>query len=124
MLGQQKTIYELVEKEMKHLYSDQKGIAEIDQIIDENFGGAMTKAKSEEMGLEENDIRLIRYMLMRLSSKTISYLFDKDPEIIYKRKYRLKEKLKHQSCQNANDILALLEELMKKENEEQSVEDK
>ena len=123
MLGQQKTIYELVEKEMKHLYSDQKGIAEIDQIIDENFGGAMTKAKSEEMGLEENDIRLIRYMLMRLSSKTISYLFDKDPEIIYKRKYRLKEKLKHQSCQNANDILALLEELKKKEKEEQNVED-
>ena len=124
MLGQQRTIYELVEKEMKHLYSDQKGIAEIDQIIDENFGGAMTKAKSEELGLEENDIRLIRYMLMRLSSKTISYLFDKDPEIIYKRKYRLKENLKHQGSQNANDILALLEELMKKENEEQSVEEK
>ena len=124
MLGQQQTIYELVEKEMKHLYSDQKGIAEIDQIIDENFGGAMTKAKSEELGLEENDIRLIRYMLMRLSSKTISYLFDKDPEIIYKRKYRLKEKLKHHCCQNANDILALLEELMKKENEEKNVEEK
>ncbi len=124
MLGQQQTIYELVEEEMKHLYSDRKGIAEIDQIIDENLGGAMTKAKSEELGLGENDIRLIRYMLLRLSSKTISYLFDKDPEIIYKRKYRLKEKLKHQSCQNANDILALIEELMKKENEEQNVEDK
>jgi len=124
MLGQQQTIYELVEEEMKHLYSDRKGIAEIDQIIDENLGGAMTKAKSEELGLGEDDIRLIRYMLLRLSSKTISYLFDKDPEIIYKRKYRLKEKLKHQSCQNANDILALIEELMKKENEEQNVEDK
>ena len=121
MFGQQKTIYELVEEEMKHLYSDKRGIAEIDQIIDEYYLGAMTKAKSVELGLRENDIRLFRFMLIRLSSQAIAYLFDKDTEIIYKRKYRLKKKLKKQSCQNAKDILALLEELMEKE--EQNVED-
>ena len=121
-IGQSKTIFELVEKEMKHLYANGKVIAEIDHIIDETFDGAMTKAKSSELRLGEDDIRLLRFMLIRLSSSTIAYLFDKDQEIIYKRKYRLKEKLKHQTCKNASDIVALLEEYKEGDNEDQNAE--
>lgn len=108
MLGQQKTIFRIVEQEIKRLYSDRKCTSEIDQLLDETYDGIMTKAKSDELNLSEDDIRLVRYMLLQLSSRTIAYLFDIDPEIIYKRKYRLKENLKNSDSSYANSILEKL----------------
>ena len=107
-LGQQKTIFKIVEEEIKRLYSDRKCMCEMDQLLDETYDGIMTKAKSNELKLSEDDIRLVRFMLLRLSSRTIAYLFDIDPEIIYKRKYRLKENLKNSDSSYANSILEKL----------------
>ena len=106
--SQHRTIYELVDKEVKRLCSDKKIITKVDRMIDDSFDGAITKVKDMASELTDDDIRLARFMLMNLSSRTIAYLLNIDPMAVYKRKSRLKEKLKLKESQYAKDILALI----------------
>ena len=113
-----RTIYELVDKEVKRLCSDIKIITKVDRMIDDSFDGAITKAKDKGLELTDDDIRLVRFMLMNLSSRTIAYLLNIDPMAVYKRKSRLKEKLKLKESQYAKDILALIKDLGEDEKQE------
>ena len=100
---------EAIDEEMKRLCSDDKTIGEIDQIIDNYFDGAMTKAKMTDLRLTNADVNFLRYILMGFSYETIAYLFDKnDMEALYTRKKRLKRKLKQAATPQANELLACL----------------
>ena len=104
------TVFEAVNEEIKRLYSDDKTIKEIDQIIDNYYDGAMTKAKKNELRLTKTDVIFLRYILMGLSYETMAYLFNKeDVESLYMRKKRLKIKLKQSDIPQAKDILSSLE---------------
>ena len=106
------TVFEAVNEEIKRLYSDDKTIEEIDQIIDNYFDGAMTKAKMTDLRLTNADVNFLRYILMGFSYETIAYLFDKnDMEALYTRKKRLKQKLKQSDVPQAKDILESLEKI-------------
>ena len=100
---------EAVDEEVKRLCSDDKTIGEIDQIIDNYFDGAMTKAKMTDLRLTNADVNFLRYILMGFSYETIAYLFDKNNmEALYTRKKRLKRKLKQAATPQANELLACL----------------
>lgn len=104
------TVFEAVNEEIKRLYSDEKTIKEIDQIIDNYYDGAMTKAKKNELRLTKTDVIFLRYILMGFSYETMAYLFNKeDVESLYMRKKRLKIKLKQSDIPQAKDILVSLE---------------
>lgn len=103
------SIYDTIMERMKDLQSDNKSIKGIDRLIDEYTDGAMTKAKKKEMELNENDVKLLRYMLMNLSNDTILYLLNDDNRAtLNKRKDRLKQKINSSQCVFAKEILAYL----------------
>ena len=103
------TIFNTIKEGLKDLQSDNKTIKGIDQLIDEYTDGAMSKAKKKEMKLNDDDIELLRYMLMYLSNDTILYLLDFDNRsALYKRKDRLKQKIKSSDSIFAKEILAYL----------------
>ena len=103
-------VFEAVNEEIKRLYSDDRTIKEIDQIIDNYYDGAMTKAKKNELRLTKTDVIFLRYILMGFSYETMAYLFNKeDVESLYMRKKRLKIKLKQSDIPQAKDILVSLE---------------
>ena len=66
--GLERTIYNAIHKELKNLQSGNKTIKEIDQLIDDYTEGAMTKAKNKEMKLSDDEVELLRYMLLNLSN--------------------------------------------------------
>jgi len=104
-----RTTFDAIKEELKVLQSDSKTIKEFDQIINEYADGAMTKAKKKEMDLNENEIKLLRYMLMNLSNDTILYLLNDDNRsALNKRKDRLKQKINTSKCDFAKEILAYL----------------
>ncbi len=108
--GLERTIYNAIHKELKNLQSGNKTIKEIDQLIDDYTEGAMTKAKNKEMKLSDDEVELLRYMLMNLSNDTILYLLDFDNRLaLYKRKDRLKQKIKTSECKFAKEIFAYLQ---------------
>ena len=104
-----RTTFDAIKEELKVLQSDSKTIKEFDQIINEYTDDAMTKAKKKEMDLNENEIKLLRYMLMNLSNDTILYLLnDVNRSALNKRKDRLKQKINTSQCDFAKEILAYL----------------
>ena len=117
-IGRQQIIYQMVDEELKRLCSDKKILTKVDQILDDSFDNAMSKAKRKEIGLKDDDLRLVRYMLMHLSSRTIAYLFDIDPLAVYKRKTRIIEKLAKVGNPISQEILSLFDYLKEEDHEE------
>ena len=104
-----RSIFDAMKEEFKVLQSESKTIKVFDQIINDYTDGAMTKAKKKEMDLNDNEIKLLRYMLMNLSNDTILFLLNDDNRpALNKRKDRLKQKINNSKCDFAKEILAYL----------------
>lgn len=104
-----RSTFDTIKEELKTLQSDSKTIKVFDQIINEYTDDAMTKAKKKEMDLNDNEIKLLRYMLMNLSNDTILFLLNEDNRTaLNKRKDRLKQKINTSQCDFAKEILAYL----------------
>ena len=86
-------IYEKVRSLIKNLSKDSKQ-KELELIIDANFNHAMEKAKSHELGLNEEDFRLFRYRVAGFTDRSICLLMQiENPDTIKRRVQRLRRKI-------------------------------
>ena len=86
-------IYEKVRSLIKDLSKDSKQ-KELGLIIDANFNHAMEKAKSPEIGLNEEDLRLFRYRVAGFTDRSICLLMQvENPDTIKRRVQRLRRKI-------------------------------
>ena len=86
-------IYEKVRSLIKDLSKDSKQ-KELGLIIDANFNHAMEKAKSPEIGLSEEDLRLFRYRVAGFTDRSICLLMQiENPDTIKRRVQRLRRKI-------------------------------
>ena len=101
-------IYEKVRSLIKNLSKDSKQ-KELEHIIDANFNHAMENAKSPEIGLNEEDLRLFRYRVAGFTDRSICLLMQiENPDTIKRRVQRLRRKIKQSDSPFKEDLASLI----------------
>ena len=97
---ERKAIAEQVKKEIESLKTDSGTMAEIEASVNECRNGILTKLKADMPSITEDDYQLMTLLSCGFSNRAISMLLGETIEVIYKRKSRLKSKLKSGGLKN------------------------
>lgn len=97
---ERKAIAEQVKKEIESLKTDSGTMAEIETSVNECRNGILTKLKADMPSITEDDYQLMTLLSCGFSNRAISMLLGETIEVIYKRKSRLKSKLKSGGLEN------------------------
>lgn len=82
--------------------------SQIEDILNKNCHGLMTRFRAAFPSMKEDDIRLYCYSAAGLSTSTISTLMEKDKQYIYTRLHRLKGKISSSGVDGKEDLLSAL----------------
>lgn len=78
-------------------YTAPESVRKLDALINDSYGGIMTRLKADEMGLSDKEIQLLRFSFAGLSSKSVSVIIKESPQNIYQIKSRLLKKVRKNS---------------------------
>lgn len=78
-------------------YTAPENVKKLDGLIDESYDGIMTRLSSQDFGLTEKELQLLRFSFAGLSSKSVSVIINETPQNIYQLKSRLLKKVKRNS---------------------------
>ena len=91
-------------------FTDAQHQDELDRIINYYFDDSMEKAKSQEIGLNKEELQLFRYKVAGLSSRTIRLFMQIDSrDALQKRQQRLRRKLLHSDSPLGIGLASLLD---------------
>lgn len=85
-------LYKVVKNQIDDFKSP-KNIARIDAMLHDIFGNLIDKLTSPEIGLSEKDLLLIRFVLAKISAKSMAVILDDSNQNINQRKKRMLEKI-------------------------------
>lgn len=89
---ERKAIIDKVKSEIDSVRTD--SFPEMEQAVNDCLGNILTTVKENYPDIKAEDYRLLVYLASRLSTRTISLLLGESVDVIYKRKSRLKSRLK------------------------------
>ncbi len=103
--NERKAVAESVKEKIVSLKQDEVFFKEMAGAADDCCGGIATRLRNEFPEMKPDEFRLAVYIVCGLSSRTISLLLGESVENVYKRKSRLKSKLKAGNSPVAEDVL-------------------
>ncbi|MBO5562435.1 MAG: hypothetical protein J5939_01810 [Bacteroidales bacterium] len=105
----QPKILKEVKSIVEGLRSDPKVQKNLEQSLDERYGGVMRRLRAAFPKWREEDFLLYAFTLSGFSNTTISTLLEKDKPYVYNRLYRIKERIKGSGSPDAAFLLSCLE---------------
>ena len=103
-----KSVYDSLVREVE-TFKDPSFLNKLMNVIDDNFGGLISRLQKSSLKLKEDDYRLLCFMIAGFSIKSICLFFDiVDRDIIYKRRKRLKAHIEASDLQFKDEILRLM----------------
>ncbi len=105
---EKEAIYTQVKKEIEHLRSDKKYLAQLEDIVNEYKNNIMRIAREEMTEFKEMDFRLLCFFYAGFSAKAISIFTGDSRDNIYVKKSRLKVKILQSRAKNKDYIIKYL----------------
>lgn len=102
---ERKAIIDKVKNEIESVRTD--SFPKMEQAVNDCRNNLLVKIKSCYPEIKPEDYQLLVYLAGRLSTRTISLLLGESVDVIYKRKSRLKSRLKNIAEANSADISAI-----------------
>ena len=102
---ERKAIIDKVKSEIESVRTD--SFPQMEQTVNDCSDNMLVKVKEKYPGIKPEDYRLLVYVASGLSTRTISLLIGETVDVIYKRKSRLKSRLKEKVSPDFPDILAI-----------------
>lgn len=90
----QKQIYNEIKKQIGALTGNELGAKELESYVNRYTDNLISQVREHYPNLKGNDIKLLLYCILGLSTRTICILIGEKAEIVYNRKSRLKAKIK------------------------------
>lgn len=103
--SERKAIIDKVKAEIESVRTD--SFPEMEQAVNDCRNNLMARAKATYPDIKPEDYQLLVYLASGLSTRTISLLLGETVDVIYKRKSRLKSRLKETVAPTHPDILAV-----------------
>lgn len=103
--AERKAIIDKVKSEIESVRTD--SFSQLEQAVNDCRGNLLETAKNEYPEIKADDYQLLVYLASGLSSRTISLLLGESVEVVYKRKSRLKARLKQTVAPSCPDILTV-----------------
>lgn len=104
---ERKAIAEQVKQEIEALKSDRKTMAEIELSVNECRDSILSKLKSEMPSISADDYQLFTLLACGFSNRAISMLLGETIEVIYKRKSRLRGRIKNGGVPDEETFLSI-----------------
>ena len=104
---ERKAIAEQVKQEIEALKSDSKTMAEIEQSVNECRDNILARLKSAMLSISADDYQLFTLLACGFSNRAISMLLGETIEVIYKRKSRLRGRIKNGNIPDEETFLAI-----------------
>lgn len=102
---ERKAIIDKVKSEIEAVRT--ASFSEMEQIVNDCRDNMLIKVKENFPNIKAEDYQLLVYLASGLSSRTISLLLDESVEVIYKRKSRLKLRLKEKVESHVPEIMTI-----------------
>lgn len=102
---ERKAIIDKVKSEIESVRTD--SFSEMEQAVNDCRGNILVKVKNNYPEIKNEDYMLLVFLASRLSTRTISLLLGESVDVVYKRKSRLKSRLKESMSVSNPDIMAI-----------------
>lgn len=102
---ERKAIIDKVKSEIESVRTD--SFPEMEQAVNDCRGNILVKVKNNYPEIKNEDYMLLVFLASRLSTRTISLLLGESVDVVYKRKSRLKSRLKESMSVSTPDIMAI-----------------
>ncbi len=102
---ERKAIIEKVKSEIESVRTD--SFADMEQTVNDCRDNILVRIKENYPGIKPEEYQLLVYLASRLSTRTISLLLGESVDVVYKRKSRLKARLKEIAGVTDTDILSI-----------------
>ena len=103
--AERKAIIDKVKNEIESVRTD--SLAKLEQTVNDCRDNILLNVKNTYPDLKKEDYQLLVYLASGLSTRTISLLLCESIDVIYKRKSRLKSRLKEKVAPTYPDILSI-----------------
>lgn len=101
--AERKAIIDKVKSEIEAVRSD--SLAEMEQAVNDCRDNLLVNVKNAFPQIKADDYQLLVYLASRLSTRTISLLIGESVDVVYKRKSRLKARLKEVVAPSCPEII-------------------
>lgn len=101
--AERKAIIDKVKSEIEAVRSD--SLAEMEQAVNDCRDNLLVNVKNAFPQIKADDYQLLVYLASRLSTRTISLLIGESVDVVYKRKSRLKARLKEVVAPSCSEII-------------------
>lgn len=102
---ERKAIIDKVKSEIESVRTD--SFSEMEQAVNDCRDNILVKVKNNYPEIKNEDYMLLVFLASRLSTRTISLLLGESVDVVYKRKSRLKSRLKESMGVSNPDIMAI-----------------
>lgn len=102
---ERKAIIDKVKSEIESVRTD--SFSEMEQAVNDCRDNILVKVKNNYPEIKNEDYMLLVFLASRLSTRTISLLLGESVDVVYKRKSRLKSRLKESMSVSTPDIMAI-----------------
>lgn len=102
---ERKAIIDKVKSEIESIHKDT--FSQMEKVINDCRDNMLDLVKEKYPNIKPEDYRLLVFLASGLSTRTISLLLNESVDVIYKRKSRLKTRLKEIVAPNCPDILSV-----------------
>lgn len=102
---ERKAIVDKVKGEIESIRSD--SFAEMEQTVNDCCNDILSRVKESYPQIKAEDYHLLVYLASNLSTRTISLLLAESVDVVYKRKSRLKSRLKDMVTADCPEIMAI-----------------
>lgn len=100
---ERKAIVEKVRREIESLGSD--SFPEMERAVNDCLDSLLERVRKEYPAISADDYRLLAYLASGLSTRTISLLLGESVEVVYKRKSRLKSRLREHAAPSCPGVM-------------------
>lgn len=104
---ERKAVADRVKAEIEAVRTDEAMMGEMERTVNECRGGLLSHLKAEYPSIRPDDYRLAVYLACGLSYRTIALLTGESVDTLYKRKSRLKSRVKDLSLPHGEEIAAI-----------------
>ena len=81
---------------------------ELDRIINDTFGNIMISLSDKKLRLSENDLLILRLLIIGFSPKVVSYIVSEQQKIIYQKRTRILKRIEQNEPYIAQTLYKIL----------------
>ena len=106
--GPKEKIYESVKDILSNIADTKRSPSGAEELVNNHLNGLLSRLRKEGVALSEQDFRLLAFIILGFSAKTISAIIGISPENVYTRKFRIKATISSSEAPVKDEILPFL----------------